>query len=355
MIERSDLRAAVAAGVLNEEQATQLIALSDARRGAREAIGPGDEPFELFKGFNEIFIVVGLIILSLGYALLTGMQLVGFDSAFDDLWISSLIAVVGIWALSEYFIRLRRMVAPAIVLSILFAMAALPGLLSWLSQPFMMMQGELSSAVLPLGLVTLALFAHWLRFRVPFALALVALGLFATAFFLAAAASDTRVQNISDLFLLSASGPYGLITLGLGLAVFLAAMSFDMSDPHRVTRRAANGFWLHVIAAPAIVNTIALSLLSSDNSNGTLVLIGFLLFMALTAIIIDRRSFLITGLGYIVSLMFYLDDIASAATLILSLGLGLLALGAFWEKLRGHLLRIVPLGSLRTKLPPSFA
>jgi hypothetical protein len=28
---------------------------------------PGDEPFELFKGFNEIFIVVGLVILTTGW------------------------------------------------------------------------------------------------------------------------------------------------------------------------------------------------------------------------------------------------------------------------------------------------
>jgi hypothetical protein len=27
-------------------------------------------------------------------------------------------------------------------------------------------------------------------------------------------------------------------------------MAFDMSDPHRVTRRAAQGFWLHVVARP---------------------------------------------------------------------------------------------------------
>jgi hypothetical protein len=40
-----------------------------------------DEPFELFKGFNEIFIVVGLTILYLGFAGITGLTLFGTDEA----------------------------------------------------------------------------------------------------------------------------------------------------------------------------------------------------------------------------------------------------------------------------------
>ena len=67
MIERDDLKAAVGSGLINEKQAAGLISLSDSRRGARENLNPGDEPFELFKGFNEIFIVIGLIILSFGW------------------------------------------------------------------------------------------------------------------------------------------------------------------------------------------------------------------------------------------------------------------------------------------------
>jgi len=40
MIDRDDLRAAVAAGVLNEAQAASLASLADSRRGAREALAP---------------------------------------------------------------------------------------------------------------------------------------------------------------------------------------------------------------------------------------------------------------------------------------------------------------------------
>ena len=60
MIERDDLRAAVAAGTITEAQAARLIALSEERQGVRAVMRPSDEPFELFRGLNEIFIVVGL-------------------------------------------------------------------------------------------------------------------------------------------------------------------------------------------------------------------------------------------------------------------------------------------------------
>jgi len=77
-------------------------------------------------------------------------------------------------------------------------------------------------------------------------------------------------------------------------------MWFDGSDPHRVTRRSANGFWLHVVAAPALVNTIALSLLESDTTAANIVLLCVLFLFAIVAIIIDRRSFLIAAIGYVV-------------------------------------------------------
>ncbi|MDO7629496.1 MAG: hypothetical protein MUQ84_01050, partial [Loktanella sp.] len=68
MIGRDDLKAAVGAGIVTEAQAASLAGLADSRRGARSDLAIGDEPFELFKGFNEIFIVVGLLILSFGWA-----------------------------------------------------------------------------------------------------------------------------------------------------------------------------------------------------------------------------------------------------------------------------------------------
>ena len=349
MIGRDDLRAAVGSGLLSEKQAADLISLSDNRRGARENLNPGDEPFELFKGFNEIFIVVGLLILSSGW---WGVSILVFNDRVVNLqdfamW-SSLLAGGVVWLLSEYFVRKRRMVAPAIALSVMFAGNAAFGFVSVLSEPFMIAQSDYSSVPFPLLLATLTLAVYWWRFRVPFAMAMIALGLFAVAIVFAAS-REGRIADLSEFFLLSAGGPFAWITLALGIVVFAVAMMFDMSDPHRVTRRSANGFWLHMVAAPALVNTMALSLLDQSN----LLLLVVLALFAIVAIVIDRRSFLIAAIGYIVTLGAAVFDGAGTAPTILILGIVLLLLGAFWERIRARILRVMPGFIPLHRLPPS--
>ncbi|MFU8822751.1 hypothetical protein [Yoonia sp.] len=353
MIDRDDLKAAVGSGLLSEQQAASLISLSDSRRGAREALAAGDEPFELFKGFNEIFIVIGLLILSFGWwgvvTLALGDRIVNpLDYA---MWVT-LAGGVMLWLLSEYFIRKRRMVAPAIALSVMFASNSAFGFIAAMSQPFMIAQGDYSSVPWPLFLATLTLAVYWWRFRVPFAMAMIAVGLFVVAIIYTASRGG-RIEGVSDLFLLSAGGPFAFITLALGLLVFAVAMAFDMSDPHRVTRRSANGFWLHVVAAPALVNTVALSLLDQGNGGSNVILLAFLTLFAIVAIVIDRRSFLIAAIGYIVVLAGTVLDGDGAALTVLLLGIVLLLLGAFWERIRARVLRIMPGFVPLHKLPPS--
>ena len=353
MIERDDLKAAVGSGLINEKQAADLISLADSRRGARENLNPGDEPFELFKGFNEIFIVIGLLILSMGWWGVVGLALGDEIINLQDyaLWVT-LISGGFLWLLSEYFVRKRRMVAPAIALSVLFAASAAFGFTAVMSEPFMVAQNDYSSVPFPLLLATLTTLIYWWRFRVPFAMAMIAVGLFAVAIVYTASRGG-RVDSINDLFLLSAGGPFAWITLVLGLLVFAVAMIFDMSDPHRVTRRSANGFWLHVIAAPALVNTMALSLLDQDNSASNMILLAVLAMFAVVAIVIDRRSFLIAAIGYIVALAATVFDGDGAALTVLILGIVLLLLGAFWERIRARILRMMPGFVPLHRLPPS--
>ncbi|MEX0340171.1 MAG: hypothetical protein AB3N11_14160 [Arenibacterium sp.] len=353
MIERDDLRAAVAAGIVNEAQAASLASLADSRRGAREGLLPGDEPFELFKGFNEIFIVVGLAILSFGWVAVGTLFLAPEDGGLmRQIYLFALISAALIWVLSEYFIRRRRMVAPAIALSVIWGINAVIGFTATYAEPFMVGQQDYSSLPLPLALSTLALVIFWLRFRVPFAMALIALGAFAIALVWTAARAGTP-ETPMDLFLLSGDGPFAWVTLLVGLAVFALAMWFDMSDPHRVTRRAAQGFWLHVVAAPALINTIALTLFQQNTANANMILAAILFVIALIAVIIDRRSFLITAVGYCVALSLTVFEENAAGYTVLALGVGLVLLGAFWERLRALLLRlfgpILPLN----RLPPS--
>ena len=350
MIGRDDLKAAVGAGIVTVAQAASLAGLADSRRGARSDLAIGDEPFELFKGFNEIFIVVGLLILSFGWASFVG---IAYASQISNPQQFALLyggaGTAALWLLSEYFVRRRRMVAPAIALSILFAINAALAMTAYFAQPFMVAQADYSSLPWPFAVGTFTLLIYWFRFRVPFAMAMIAVGCFIVAILMAATSQGTP-QSPSDLFLLSAGGPFAWITLLLGLAVFAVAMMFDMSDPHRVTRRAANGFWLHVVAAPALVNTIALTLLDRD---ANWALFGVMMVFAVVAIIIDRRSFLIAAIGYILALASTVFDGDSAAMTVLLLGVILLLLGAFWEKIRARLLRLLPRFVPLHRLPPS--
>ena len=353
MIERDDLRAGVAAGIVTEAQAASLASLADSRRGARENLSPGDEPFELFKGFNEVFIVIGLGILSFGW-MTVGMLMFAPQNGglIQQITIFSLISAALIWMLGEYFIRRRRMVAPAIALSIIWGTNAVIGFAAAYSEPFMVGQQDYSSLPLPLTFSTLALLVFWLRFRVPFAMAMIALGAFAIALVWTAARAGTP-QDLTDLFLLSGDGPFAWVTLVVGSIVFGVAMFFDMSDPHRVTRRAAQGFWLHVVAAPALVNTIALTLFQRETAAANATLLGILVLFALIAIIIDRRSFLITAVGYCVALSLTVFEENAAGYTVLALGAGLVFLGAAWERMRAALLRVFgPILPVH-RLPPS--
>lgn len=350
MMDRDDLRAAVGAGIVTEAQAASLASLADSRRGARTDLAGGDEPFELFKGFNEVFIVVGLLILAMGWAGVVGVAYAAeITNPQQAAMLYGSIGALIIWAMSEYFIRRRRMVGPAIALSILFTGNAAIGLTAYFAQPFMVAQQDYASLPLPFILGTAAIGVFWYRFRVPLAMAMIAVGFFIVAILMAATSQGTP-QDPSDLFLLSAGGPFAWITLVLGLLVFAVAMAFDMSDPHRVTRRSANGFWLHVVAAPALVNTLALTLL---DRNAHWALLGVMLIFALVAIVIDRRSFLIAAIGYIVALASTVFDGETTALTVLVLGIILLLLGAFWEKFRARLLRLMPRFVPLHRLPPS--
>lgn len=347
-LDRDDLRAAVAAGMITEAQAASVLALSQERQGIRTRLDGRDEPFELFKGFNEIFIVVGLVVLYFGWVGLTGLSAAtSLGPTTQAFAIYAAITMGVAAALAGYFTLKRRMVAPSIALTVMYGLAALQmgASLGW--QFGLAFQER---AVFTGGLATAALLLWYALYRIPFSMALVALGLFATVF-AAFVVQGATLPQPRDLFLLSADGPFAWLTVFLGLVVLAAALAFDMSDPHRVSRRSATGFWLHVVAAPAIVNTVALTLFTDGSPRAQITLVAFLAAMALFAVVIDRRSFLVAGVGYVVALSLgVLEDNAMLA--ILTLGMGLVLLGAQWERLRSGLMRGLPAFPGKTRLPP---
>jgi hypothetical protein len=186
--------------------------------------------------------------------------------------------------------------------------------------------------------------AFYWRFKLPFALlpmavSLVVAGLGVASFLF------PRAPAIADT----------IFSLVSGLAVFAAAMSFDISDRERLTRRADCAFWLHLLAAPLIVRSV-MNLVGVPLDTA-LIVMSTVAILAAVAVLIDRRALLVSGLAYLGGAIFYIladtgrgGGFTLAATLVI-LGAIVLTLGAGWVPLRRLLLPLLP-AAVSGRLPP---
>ena len=359
-----DLRAAVAAGHLTEAQAAGLIALAQVRAGRRAAMPRTDEPFELFRGFNEIFVTIGVILLLRGLSYLApGDQIyILTGGALSEGLGATLVwgAFMGalIWALAEYFTRRRRMIAPSIVLVVhlTYTLGSSGGLALY----GLAVLDRIEAVIAAFAIAALAATVFHLRFRLPFALFPAGVCTLAAALTAAGLVDEEGLARVGreglGVFVdMGAGTAFPLVTLVFGLAGFALAMRYDLRDPHRVTRHAASAFWLHLLAAPAIVNTAAFTLYASGGAASTVGLIVFLLAMTLVALVIDRRSFLLSGIGYVAALMLLGLGAGSLALVLIFLGVLILGLGAGWVGLRAALMRALPGFPGKDRLPPYLA
>ncbi|MDG1281284.1 MAG: hypothetical protein P8O10_08245 [Pseudorhodobacter sp.] len=344
---RDDLRAAVAAGTVTEAQAASLLATAQARAGFRQA---EDEPFELFKGFAEIFVAVGMSILIAG--------MVGIAMLMDG---SGLILVaygaLAWWAATYYTLK-RRMMLPSITLVSAYAGAAV-----WASTwalAAIWEDGLRDSTGLALVLLgTAVLLVLWYRrFRLPFTVFLIGLCGFGIAITLTANldTAELAANGLSRVFDLRSGSALPIGTLLFGFAALAGGLWFDMKDPYRLGRNAASAFWLHILAAPALVNTVALTFYNMGPGPGFVLLAISLVLISALALIIDRRSFLTAGIGYLIFLISYTladpDSPSSWALVLFVVGLGLTSLGTFWTDLRLRLMRALPDFPGKNRLPP---
>jgi hypothetical protein len=346
-VSADDLRAAVSAGTITEAQAASLLATAQARAGLRIA---EDEPFELFKGFAEIFVAVGLCILIAGIA--------GLTLLFENNMIAAAIYAAVAWALARYFTLKRRMMLPSIVLVCAYAAASavmVLGMLEWILPATLDGAPHVTLALT----ATIGLLLLWYRtFRLPFTMFLIGLAGFSIAMSISGTMDGTRFNmgNLGQAFDLRTGSSLPLGTLVFGLIALAAGLWFDMRDPHRLGRNAASGFWLHILAAPALVNTVALTFYNMGAGVGYALLALSLALVAMLALVIDRRSFLTAGIGYLIFLIGYvLTDPASPGSwgLVLFItGLGLTLLGTFWTQLRIGLMRALPHFPGKSRLPP---
>ena len=344
-ISHDDLRAAVARGILTEAQTAQLIGFAEARRAAKATVTPVEEPFVLFKGFNEIFVVVGLSILFSGWVGVAFLMGVDVNAPAGNITVAlSALTIVGLAAVGRYFTLTRRMIAPSIALSVMTALTAVV-------LGFALIGIGGASGVALVALVVMAIMAgHYAMFRVPFSAAIIAGAAF-FALWSGLTALGLFGDETAGFLTISGNGPLSVMTVVFGLAVFGLAMRLDLSDPHRISTRSATAFWLHVVAAPAIVNTVAINLLDNGGAAAQLGLVAFLLLIAVVAIVIDRRSFLVSGAGYSVALAVTVFS-GGAAFAILTLGLILVLLGAQWDRLRATIMHRLPDFPGKSNLPP---
>ena len=265
-------------------------------------------------------------------------------------------------ALAEYLTRRRRMTLPSLLLAIGFAVSA--GMVAtglFVDADALAGPGpSVPTLAAVTGTALVAAIAFFLRFRLPFALFLAALAAYATLLIVLAGDGQAAVQAMiagggaAALFDLGASSAFAIGTLVFGMICFALALGFDLRDPHRVTRLSACGFWLHLAAGPAIVNTVALSLLREPTALSGALMALFLALLAALALALDRRSLLLAAAAYLASMVWSVVDAAGlgAAGGLMLLGALIIGLGAGWVTLRTALMRATPDFPGKDRLPP---
>lgn len=331
------------AGIITQDQARRLAGL--AAEGSGAEVARDDEALRFVTGFADIFVTIGLGLFFGAFALLA-RDAVSF----------AIIAMLA-WGLAEFFTRRRRMALPSIVLLAIFAASTFASLCAVFEVGDVRAvspspQGGMAAhdlfAVTAALAGTCALIAlHYWRFRVPVTIAAGVAAMLAGAIALLLALLPGL-----QLYL------YALL-LAAGLATFLLAMRFDLSDPARLTRRSDIAFWLHLLAAPLIVHPI-LKPLTTQNGEGVTVgtsatVLGIVLLLSVVALVTDRRAILVSGLVYAgIAITILIQEIGVKSwtfpVTILCLGAFVLLLSAGWHPLRRALLRTLP-GSIAGVLP----
>jgi hypothetical protein len=301
------------------------------------------------RGFHDVLITIGVLILLAG------------------VWgLGSVLALLPvIIVLAEILVARQRLALPSVVLSLatlVWTGFTAMSVLEMLELPLAEIPWLLA-VLLPFPLV-MGLF-YW-RYRIPIALALLFLSIF--AFLLVALFYLLGIVTNTPDFVQAFPTMSSAIFLACAIGLFILAMRFDLSDPDRVTRRSDIAFWLHLAGAPALLYAMLCfvflrqgsSLLSLDryqayHSAGQVLAIVIVL-MAI-GLVIDRRAFVTSGLvsliAAVVSILNHrdLDSGSAVFVALLVVGSAVLTIGIGWPWLRRLVLGGLP-GDLKAKLPP---
>ncbi|MCL6707009.1 hypothetical protein M8R20_08360 [Pseudomonas sp. R2.Fl] len=301
------------------------------------------------RGFHDVLITIGVLIVIAGA------------------WgIASLFAVLPlVLVLSEILVRRQRLALPAVVLSIatgLWGIFAVMLSLELLEVKF----GPVTTILLLLSPLPPIMGAYYWRYRVPIALSILLLSVF--AFLLTVVIYGLGVLTGVPNFVVVYPFWSAVIFLASAVALFCVALRFDFSDPVRQTRRSDIAFWLHLASAPALLYAM-LSFLFLREGNGlfsldsvkatenaaiVLVVVAILILIGL---VIDRRAFVTAGLVSLITAVVTIlgrNDFGGGGVVFVAMllvGSMVLSIGVGWPQLRRLAVGGLPDG-LKTKLPP---
>ena len=344
------IAAGVSAGIITADQAMALRQLPvDSGPQRFSSVEAGDEPFSLFRGFRDVFLALGIIVLALGLGgIATEAPGLQFDGVLDwgDVGLAAALAAIA-WGVGEWVTGRLRMPLASLVTAIAFSLALAATMVLVLGVTGIVDLQEAVAAYIAFAAFGIGAALFYARFRLPFALTLIA----GSVAFLIYWMIDNRPG-------IDAGGAFQLYAGLVGLVTFLTALVYELADPKRITRFSENAFWLHLIAAPLVVYALtggadARSTLSAGDAawlSAVVVLLGLL------ALMIDRRAFIVSALIYLAAVVAYaisqsgMPNNVQFATTALVLGLFIVGLALGWHPLRQAFLRLLP-ESLSARLP----
>lgn len=353
-LSNADLELGIAEGIISVDQAERLKALAAQRRGEAVTYASGDEPFRLFRGFRDFFLALGLLLLgsggvSLGFWL-TGdwQEVASVRWPATGLWLG--LAAIA-WLFAEWITRRLRLPLSSIVILGFFAGAVgiAGGIIGYTSGSEALRAESVMVTMAFFSAFPATILFYW-RFRLPFAL-----------FAIAATLAGTVLAFAFSTFPDWTEANSRIVAGFVGLAVFAAALFYDIRDPRRLTRLSECGLWLHLLAAPFLVHAVVGGFdrgLDIESVGEATRIFLFVSLLSAVALLIDRRALLASSLIYLGAAVYATiskaglsGDLVFILTLI-SIGGFVVLLGTAWTAIRNVFIGLLPAGRFRDALPP---
>lgn len=334
----AQIEKALEAGIITPAQAKAM--REKLPQTKSNALIGNEEDMRFLRSFSDVFIAIGLILLSLGIAGLVGLLGGGVWN----------LAAAGVsLVLAYYFGRKRRAYLPTLILALMFLVFIQAG------ADFLFVKDGILAAILTL--IAMGLF--YALIRLPFCIALIAIAALYLVFAL--------IRRISPDVLTNAAG---IVLMISGAIIFFIALYYDSKDQHRTTRFSDNAFWLHFLAAPLIIHGLAIGAIQgkieklfgiipmiSISQTEAVIILVMVGIITLVGLAINRRALIVSSLGYAGFAIIYLIKGVglgaggmAVATLVL-LGLSIVLLGTVWHEIRNPIVKLLPNWAI---FPPPF-